>query len=390
MASATVRRASRCSSRGARALRADGPDRRAAREPRRPRRRGRRGSGALRSADGAEQLVGVLQTDGDGRYTYTAAGTRAARCDSPTRAHRASCRRSAEVRLLVPAASSLRVSRRRVLNGQAVTFSGRVRTLPVPAGGKLVELQVRLSGRWQTFRTVRTDAAGRWAIRYRFKRTRGVQRYRFRARAAAGGRLPVRAGQLAVGRVSSQGPLMAVTPHPIRLRVGAKLWRQEGLRHTDHWRETACVTAFASASRTPTSWPRWPCSSRSAAARTPPSRSAAATSRTARSPARSCKHNTLTGPQIKESSLARVPRARDADRLDGITAARAEDPLPSDTFPIADVCVERTPRAAGVVRQRRADVRLRSARRPGPGADCRRTASFARRSRPSSSRPAAS
>ena len=81
-----------------------------------------------------------------------------------------------------PASTSLRVTRKRVLNGQAVTFRGRLRTLPAPAGGKLVELQVRLSGRWQTFRTVRTDAAGRWAIPYRFRRTRGVQHYRFRAR----------------------------------------------------------------------------------------------------------------------------------------------------------------------------------------------------------------
>ena len=56
--------------------------------------------------------------------------------------------------------SSLRVSRRRVLNGQAVTFRGRLRTMPVPPGGKLVELQVRLSGRWQTFRTTRTDQDG--------------------------------------------------------------------------------------------------------------------------------------------------------------------------------------------------------------------------------------
>ena len=43
-----------------------------------------------------------------------------------------------------------------------------------------MELQARLSDRWQTFRTARTGAAGRWAIRYRFKRTRGVQSYRFR------------------------------------------------------------------------------------------------------------------------------------------------------------------------------------------------------------------
>ena len=71
-------------------------------------------------------------------------------------------------------------SRHRVLNGQRVTFTGQVRSLPTPAGGKLVQLQVRLSKRWQTFRTVRSDQTGRWAVRYRFKRTRGVQRYRFR------------------------------------------------------------------------------------------------------------------------------------------------------------------------------------------------------------------
>jgi hypothetical protein len=85
-----------------------------------------------------------------------------------------------EVRLQVPAVSSLNVSHRRVLNGQAVRFSGRLRTLPVPVGGKLIELEVFLSGRWQTFRTARTDGSGRWAVPYRFARTRGVQRYRFR------------------------------------------------------------------------------------------------------------------------------------------------------------------------------------------------------------------
>jgi hypothetical protein len=85
-----------------------------------------------------------------------------------------------EVKLRVPAAGTLRVSRRRVLNGQSVTFSGAVRSVPLPPGGKLVELQVRLSNRWQTFRTTRTDSNGRWSIPYKFKRTRGVQRYRFR------------------------------------------------------------------------------------------------------------------------------------------------------------------------------------------------------------------
>ena len=134
-----------------------------------------------RSDVSPEQLVAVLHTDDSGSYTYTATG-------DTSRILRFACAGSssilpaqAEVRLQVPAVSSLHVSRRHVLNGHAVTFSGRVRTLPVPAGGKLIELQVFLSGRWQTFRTARTDQAGRWALPYRFARTRGLQRYRFRA-----------------------------------------------------------------------------------------------------------------------------------------------------------------------------------------------------------------
>lgn len=56
--------------------------------------------------------------------------------------------------------------------------------------------------------------------------------------------------------------------------------------------------------------------------------------------------NTLTGKHIKEASLARVPRAREADRLNGVSAVDLRIKCPADTFPIADVCAERTPRAA--------------------------------------------
>jgi hypothetical protein len=59
--------------------------------------------------------------------------------------------------------------------------------------------------------------------------------------------------------------------------------------------------------------------------------------------------NTLTGRQIKESRLGRVPRAHRADLLDGASAEDLKADLqikcPRDTFPIADVCVERTPRS---------------------------------------------
>jgi hypothetical protein len=57
------------------------------------------------------------------------------------------------------------------------------------------------------------------------------------------------------------------------------------------------------------------------------------------------RHNTLTGVQIKESQLGRVPRAKRADSLDGLTAADLKIKCPADTFPIADVCIEKTPRA---------------------------------------------
>jgi hypothetical protein len=146
------------------------------------------------SAVSPEQLVAVLQTDHQGRFRYRAAGStsrtlRFAYAGSPLilPAERA-------IEMSVPALTSLRVNRRRVLNGESVVFSGRLRTQPAPAKGKLIELQVRLSDRWQTFRTSRTDGAGRWAIRYRFKRTRGVQRFRFRARLPGEATYPFAAG----------------------------------------------------------------------------------------------------------------------------------------------------------------------------------------------------
>jgi hypothetical protein len=61
---------------------------------------------------------------------------------------------------------------------------------------------------------------------------------------------------------------------------------------------------------------------------------------------RKLRHNTLTGYVIRESTLARVPRARNADKLGGVSAADLKIKCAADTFPIADVCVERVPRPA--------------------------------------------
>src|SRR5262249_54461028 len=59
--------------------------------------------------------------------------------------------------------------------------------------------------------------------------------------------------------------------------------------------------------------------------------------------------NTLDGSVIRESRLARVPRAAladDAQRVGGLAAGDLKVRCPSDTLTIADLCVERQPRAA--------------------------------------------
>jgi len=72
------------------------------------------------------------------------------------------------------------------VGGRPVVFRGRVGG-DVPPNGKYVQLQFRLPGlRWTEFRTVRTDARGRFRHAYRFSDddSRGV-RFQFRAYAPA-------------------------------------------------------------------------------------------------------------------------------------------------------------------------------------------------------------
>ena len=72
---------------------------------------------------------------------------------------------------------------------------GRIRGGPLPAVGKLVQLQAYSRGRWLTFATPRADGrTGRWFYRYRFTATRGTVRYRFRARIPQESGFPYAAG----------------------------------------------------------------------------------------------------------------------------------------------------------------------------------------------------
>ncbi len=155
---------------------------------------------------GPEQLVTTVVTDAEGRYAYDAAGTSNRSLRLVYVGSATVLPSEGQLSMTVPAATELRVSSTRLRNGQSVTFSGPVRSLPTPAGGKLIEMQVKLPGRWETFRTIRSDDAGQWSVRYRFRRTSGVQHYRFRARLPAEGSYPFVAGVSRVASVRVRGP----------------------------------------------------------------------------------------------------------------------------------------------------------------------------------------
>lgn len=60
---------------------------------------------------------------------------------------------------------------------------------------------------------------------------------------------------------------------------------------------------------------------------------------------RELQRNSIGGGPIKESRLGVVPYARNAARLNGLTAARLLVRCPAATVPVSDVCVEQAPRS---------------------------------------------
>lgn len=84
-----------------------------------------------------------------------------------------------DVKVKTRAGLTLHVSRSQLRNGQSVRFYGTIRG---NKQRKVLEVQVRQHGRWDTISSVRSDSKGRWSWRYRFKRTYDPSRYKFRAR----------------------------------------------------------------------------------------------------------------------------------------------------------------------------------------------------------------
>jgi len=81
-----------------------------------------------------------------------------------------------------------------LVNGQTLTMRGRLLSPPYPKRGSLVELQAYRETGWQTFATTNTNRRGRFAYRYTFSRTTGVQHYLLRARVPKQENYPFEAG----------------------------------------------------------------------------------------------------------------------------------------------------------------------------------------------------
>jgi hypothetical protein len=81
-----------------------------------------------------------------------------------------------------PARLRLRAIPRSVPAGGTVRFTGRLLGGHVPAGGKVVELQARVTAGWRTFATLRTDRRGRYAHVHRFATTSGGRTFWVRVR----------------------------------------------------------------------------------------------------------------------------------------------------------------------------------------------------------------
>jgi hypothetical protein len=142
--------------------------------------------------DGTEELEGTVTTDADGRFVYPVEARSSRQFRFLYEGTATILPVEDQATLRVKATSTFSVSADHVLNGDSVTFSGRVRGRPLPAKGKLVELQVEYpTGEWQTFRTIRSDADGTWSKVYFFRRSCGVTRWPLRVYLPSEGGYPL-------------------------------------------------------------------------------------------------------------------------------------------------------------------------------------------------------
>lgn len=158
-----------------------------------------------RPREGSEQVEGTVTTDARGRFVYPveARSSQRIRFVYPGTATILPVEDTAT--LLVKGYSTATVEPNRILNGDSVVFSGRVKGRPLPEEGKLLEVQYRDQGDWQTFKTLRTKPNGNWSFEYPFTRTCGVQHYPFRVHLPPEASYPLEAGNSRVLTVRVRG-----------------------------------------------------------------------------------------------------------------------------------------------------------------------------------------
>lgn len=138
------------------------------------------------SSDGARYAAErAIRTNRDGVFSYTAKAGPSRTLDFAYRGDSTYKHSDGYVTLKVPAAASIRTSRKRVRNGSSVVFIGKLPGKPYPTKGKVVDLQAFYRHKWRTFATARASRRGKWTFRYRFEATRGTVVYPFRVRVRA-------------------------------------------------------------------------------------------------------------------------------------------------------------------------------------------------------------
>jgi hypothetical protein len=143
-------------------------------------------------------------TDANGRFRLRLApGTSSRMLRFAYRAHVGDATPAATrtLKLTTRAGIRLHVSPHTTSAGHRISFTGRLRGGPIPAGGKQLVLEARSPGSgWIEFKVVRTDAHGRYHAYYRFKFA-GPADYRFRVRSEAESDFPFAAGSSNVAKV---------------------------------------------------------------------------------------------------------------------------------------------------------------------------------------------
>ncbi len=131
------------------------------------------------SDNGSWSRTGIASVSGSYKVRIPAGPTRTLRLEAHAPGATALACTTARVR--TKAGVRLKATKRVRPRGR-VRFRGRLLGKPIPARGKLVELQAFDGGRWRVFASPRTGSKGKFKTSYKLRRTFGPRTFRFRAR----------------------------------------------------------------------------------------------------------------------------------------------------------------------------------------------------------------